>query len=337
MPRRVTMADVAREAGVSVMTVSRVVNGKDGISAATRQRIQTIIDRLGYRPSEIARGLVTQRTATLGLVVPDNANPFFSEVARGVEHLAYDAGYNVILCNTDEDVAREVSVLRLLEEKRVDGVVLCSPRLQDAELRDALTYHPAVMLINRPLPDSHFDHLMIDDELGGRLATAHLLSRGHTRIGFLAGPEASSSGRRRQAGYRAALQEAGITPDAAWVRHCAPTVEGGKEAAHHLLNAQPALTALFCYNDLTAIGTLIACREAGRRVPEDLAVVGYDDIPMAALITPPLTTCHVPRYEIGRQATRLLLDRVATRTDSAIYNGADVVITPELVIRASAP
>jgi LacI family transcriptional regulator len=149
--QRITMQDVALEAGVSLMTVSRVVNNKDGISDATRQRIQAIIDRLGYRPSDIARSLATDRTSTIGLVVIDNSNPFFSEIARGVEHEAYALGYNVFLCNTEEDTEREQAVLRSLEEKRVDGLILCSPRLDEASLRAALKSHSAVVLINRRL------------------------------------------------------------------------------------------------------------------------------------------------------------------------------------------
>ena len=151
MPNRITMADVAREAGVSLMTVSRVINNKSQVSAATRQRVLSIVEQLGYRPSGIARGLATRRTGTLGLVVPDVANPFFADVARGVEHQAYAEGYNVFLCNTAEDPEREVAVLQLLEEKRVDGVMLCSSRLEDEDLRALLGRHPAVVLVNRQL------------------------------------------------------------------------------------------------------------------------------------------------------------------------------------------
>jgi LacI family transcriptional regulator len=331
--QRVTMADVAREAGVSLMTVSRAINGKDGLSQATRDRIQAIIDRLGYRPSVIARSLVTDRTGTIGLVVIDNSNPFFSEVARGVEHEAYAQGYNVFLCNTEEDIEREQAVLRSLEEKRVDGVILCSPRSDEKVLQAALEQHAAAVLINRRLADMRLGTVLVNDEQGGRVCTEHLLSRGHRAIGFLSGPSRSYSGQARARGYRATLEAAGITPCPDWTRPCLPVVESGCEATLALLTDQPQLTALFCYNDLSAVGALQACASLGRRVPDDLAIVGFDDIPLARLVTPPLTTCHVPLHDLGKQAMQLLLDHI----NGCGANCDDIVIEPKLCIRASAP
>jgi LacI family transcriptional regulator len=333
MPNRVTMADVAREAGVSSMTVSRVINNKGEVSPITRQRVLEIIERLGYRPSGIARGLATQRTGTLGLVVPDVANPFFSDVARGVEHVAYAEGYNTFLCNTEEDPHRELAVLKSLEEKRVDGLVLCSSRLDDGELRAVVAWHPTVVLVNRRLGGDCVRSVLVDDETGGRLATQHLLQAGHRAVGFLAGPTVSHSGRQRAEGYRAALAAAGLPYNPAWVRHCPPVVEGGQEAARELLIAHSELTALVCYNDLVAVGVLQACASLGRQVPGDVAIVGYDDIPLSALVTPPLTTCRVPRYELGVQAVRLLLDQIDGCPDEC----DEIVLRPELTVRASAP
>jgi len=333
MARRVTMSDVAREAGVSLMTVSRVVNDKQDVSAATRQRILRVIEQLGYRPSGIARGLATQRTRTLGLVVPDIANPFFSDLARGAEHEAYAKGYNVFLCNTEEDTKREHSVLQSLEDKRVDGVVLCSSRLGHDELRAALDYHSAVVLVNLPLHEDHVGSVLVDDVTGGYIATRHLLQAGHRTVGFLAGPPASQSGRQRAKGYRAALTAAELPYNAEWVRHCFPMVQGAQETACALLKDHSELTALFCYNDLVAVGVLQACTALGCRVPDDLAVVGFDDIALAALVTPPLTTCRVPRYELGVQAMRLLLDHI----DGCPGECKEVILQPELIIRASAP
>ena len=327
------MADVAREAGVSLMTVSRVVNNKGEVSPVTRQRVLEIIERLGYRPSGIARGLATKRTGTLGLVVPDVANPFFAEVALGAEHVAYAEGYNVFLCNTEEDTRRELRVLASLEEKRVDGVVVCSSRLDDDELRAAVSRHPAVVLVNRRLDVDGLGVVLSDDELGGQLATQHLLQAGHRTVAFLAGPATSHSGRQRAAGYRAALAVAGVPYNPGWVRHCMPVVAGGQEAARTLLAAHPNVTALFCYNDLVAVGALQACTTLGRRVPGDLAVVGFDDIPLAALVTPALTTCHVPRYDLGAQAMGLLLAQV----QGGAKQSAAIVLQPELIVRESAP
>lgn len=332
---RVTMADVAREVGVSIMTVSRVINGKGDVSPATRERVLDAIERLGYRPSGIARGLATQRTGTLGLVVPDIANPFFAEVARGVEQVAYAEGYNVFLCNTNEDPQRELDVLGSLEEKRVDGIILCSSRLSTKALRMVLDAHPAVTLVNRRIDSSMniVSTVCVDDIRGGTLATEHLLARGHQAIGFLAGPSGSQSGHRRIDGYLQAYRRAGLHHTREWIRPCAPVAEAGARAAAQLLKACPELTALLCYNDLVAVGALQAAVALGKRVPEDLAIMGFDDIPLAALVNPPLTTCHVPRYELGAQAVALLLAQIRGETQAS----QEVILEPELIIRASAP
>lgn len=334
MTSRVTMADVAREAGVSLMTVSRVVNNKGEISQATRQRVLQIIEQLGYRPSAIARGLATQRTGTLGLVVPDIANPFFSDLARGAEDKSYAAGYNIFLCNTKEEPQREVSTLESLAEKRVDGLLVCSSRLADDPLRAALSHHPVVVLVNRQLPGYDLaGTVCVDDVTGGRLATEHLLQSGHRAVGFLAGPPTSHSGHLRAEGYRAALDAAGLSHHEHRVRHCSSDVSGGREIARELLAERPELTALFCYNDLVAVGALQACMDLNRRVPDDVAIVGFDDIFLAALVTPPLTTCQTPRYDLGIQAMEVLLDRIG-----GCLNGCeDIVFQPELIVRASAP
>jgi LacI family transcriptional regulator len=326
------MVEVAQEAGVSLMTVSRVINHKQDVNPGTRQRVLEVIQRLGYRPSGIARSLATRRTATLGLVVPDIANPFFSSVARGVEHMAYAEGYNVLLCNAEEDPEREWEVLLSLEAKQVDGVVLCSSRLDNARLKTILGRQPAVVLVNRRL-EGGVDHVILDDEAGGSLATRHLLSRGHRGIGFLAGPDASYSARQREAGYRGALASAGIELRPEWIQPCAPTVEGGQAGAAQILQTRPELTALFCYNDLVAVGALQAATGLGRRVPQDLAVVGFDDILLAGLVTPALTTCRAPLYELGGQAARALLARIR----GCSGNCQEVVLQTELIVRQSAP
>jgi LacI family transcriptional regulator len=333
MPGRVTMAHVAREAGVSLMTVSRVINDKEGVSHATRERVQAVIAQLGYHPSDIARGLVTKHTGTLGLVMPDVANPFFSEVARGAEHVAYDKGYNVFLCNTEEDTRRELDVLQSLEEKRVDGVVVCSSRLDDDKLEEAVASYPAAVLVNRRLASGNVGIVMIDDVVGGQMATQHLLQTGHRTIGFLGGPPASQSGHWRAEGYRAALAAAGVPHNPDWMRHCLPMVEGGRETARELLTDHPELTALFCHNDLVAIGALQACVDLRRAVPGDVAIVGFDDTLLAALVSPPLTTCRVPRYELGSAAMRLLLEKIGGSAEER----KEIVLQPEIVVRDSAP
>jgi LacI family transcriptional regulator len=247
--------------------------------------------------------------------------------------VAYARDYNVFLCNTEEDPVRELRVLASLEEKRVDGVLLCSSRLQEETLRTVVSRHAAVVLVNRSLDGMSVARVFIDDVAGGRMAADHLLRAGHRRVGFLAGPLASYSGRRRAQGYRAALQAAGRVPPSSWLRSCPPTVEGGRRAARELLEACPELTALQCYNDLVAVGALQACADLDRRVPGDVAIVGFDDIPLAALVTPALTTCRVPRHELGERAMGLLLEQIG----GCPAGCQEVVLRPELIVRDSAP
>ena len=336
MAQKVTVADIARKAGVSIMTVSRVINHKGDVSPATRRRVQQIVNRMRYRPSGIARSLVTRHSGTIGLVIPDVSNPFFADVALGAEHVAGAEGYNIYLCNTEEDPQRELTVVSSLEEKRVDGLVLFS-RLDTRQLAEVVERHAAVVLINRQMPKKSMTPALgavrLDDVLGGRLAVRHLLERGHRAIGCLAGPPTSHSGRDRARGYRETMAEAGAKADPAWECTCAPTVEGGQAATRTLLTAHPELTALFCFNDLVAVGALHACAELKRNVPRQLAVVGYDDIPLAALVTPPLTTCRAPRYELGAEAVRMLLNRIRGTAKTR----PEIVLQPQLVIRASAP
>lgn len=330
------MADVAREAGVSLMTVSRVINDKEDVSADTRERVLKIIAQLDYRPSAIARSLATQETRTIGLVIPDVTNPFFADITRGVEHLAYAQGYHVFLCNSEEDPRRELAVIHSLEEKRVDGLILCSSRIEDKTLIDLLARLPVVVLINRTLDldgEDTFRSVILDDAHGGRLATEHLIRSGHRRIGFLAGPPSSFSGQGRTQGYHAAMNAAGLTPNPDWIIHCQPTVEGGFDAGQSLLVRCPELTAVFCFNDLVAVGALHACAELNRAVPDNIAIVGHDDIPLAGLVSPSLTTCRVPRHQLGSLAVEALIERLKDCPTGC----QPIILESELVLRESAP
>jgi LacI family transcriptional regulator len=250
-----------------------------------------------------------------------------------MEHSAYANGYNVFLCNTDEDPERELVVLGSLEEKRVDGLVLCSSRLEDAKLTEVLARFPAVVLVNRTLPEQVGWTVMVDDERGAMVTAEHLLKSGHRNIGFLAGPQASVSSVKRLQGYQKALQDNGLDVVSDWVRYCHPSAESAQGTAQELLTDHPELTALFCYNDLVAVGVLKAAASMEKNVPEELAVVGFDDIFLADLISPALTTCRVPRYEMGQAAMELLLAQIENCQDDC----RDIIIEPELIVRQSAP
>jgi LacI family transcriptional regulator len=326
-----TIEDVARAAGVSRQTVSRAINGKGEIHPVTRQRILGVADRLGYQPSGIARSLATRTSSTIGLVVPDIANPFFPEIARGVEDAAYSAGYHVFLSNSAEDPGREWEIIRSLEGQRIAGLILCSSRLTDAQLVElAGRYYPLVLL-NRQVVGAEVSSLLIDDYRGAILAMRFLLERGHRAIGLLSGPERSWSGNRRLEGYCQALSDSGLPSQDRWIMAGFPQVEGGRWATRPLLEGAPEITAILADNDLMALGALQACRETGRRTPDDCAIIGFDDIPLAALVAPPLTTVSVDKGEAGQRAMALLTRLLA---DGAAGATIDVLET-HLVVRGS--
>ncbi len=335
MKKRPTIADVARAAGVSMMTVSRVMNDKPGVGEEMRQQIRELANTMGYRPSQIARGLVTRQTSSIGLIVPDIANPFFAQIARGAEDAAFEHDYNLFLINTAENLDREMAALASLLQKEIDGVILCSSRLPPDELETHIQDFPAVVLFNRELgaPMPHVATLNVNDRLGGQRAVQHFVAHDRRRIAIIAGPVTSISGQRRLDGYRAGLQEAGIIFDPGRLEHCEPTTEGGRAAATAILTRRPRVDAIFAFNDLVAVGALQACEDAGKKVPDDVAVIGADDIPIATMLRPRLTTLHIDLPAIGAQAMTLVLGMIQDQTNG---DGAAYEIEPELVIRESA-
>lgn len=329
---RITIEDVARAAGVSTMTVSRVLNNKGEIREATRQRILRVIDELGYRPSRVARSLATNRTYTLGVVVPDIVNPFFAQLVSGAQTVAWQHEYHVLLCHTGEDYEREEDVLNLLEDTQVDGVLVCSARLPDEQLIPLLAKQDAVVLLNRHLTSEHAGIIRVNDAAGAVTAVQHLLQTGYERVGLIAGPSNSTSARERRRGF-ALANEAGSHPENTPLQvNCSPNTQSGYQATLALLQAHPEINGLFCYNDLVAVGALQACKALGRRVPQDIALVGCDDIPLAALISPSLTTLAVDKEQLGAEAIQLLIDRI-----HGDLPAADTLIEQTLVIRESAP
>ena len=333
MNKRITMQDVSQEAGVSLMTVSRVINGKDDVSIDTRNRVMQVIEKLNYRPSSIARGLATQRTGTLGVVVPDISNPFFASLVRSSEDEAYAKNYSVFLGNTNEEQEREIAVLQLLEDNQVDGLILCSSRLDDEVLSVSLEHFASVVLVFREKIGANVGAVTLDDVMGGQLAIEHLIRSGHRNIGLISGPVRSLSTKGRFEGYQKALKAADIPVNHNWIRNCHPTIEVGQETALELLKNNPEITALFCHNDLIAVGALQACLQLGLSVPDNVAIIGYDDINLAALVTPSLTTIHIPIVEIGARAIQMLLEQMS----DASVEPTQTYFQPQLIVRESAP
>lgn len=328
----VTMRDVALQAGVSIKTVSRVVNRQAEISDATRQRVLTVIDTLGYRPNALARALVTQRTQIIGFVAANFDNPYFTEIAHGVTAAGREHGYHTFLATSEEDPGEELRILESLAAYGVDGLIVYPTPLSEGQLLAFAERFTPLIAMHHPIAHPHVGHVRVDFLTGARLAVDHLLDRGHTAIGMLASTVSPPARRWREQGYAESLAARGRAVEPGWVEHDVPTIDGGEKAARRLLTAHPELTAVFAYNDLAAIGALRACRALGRRVPDDCAVVGFDDTTLATIVTPELTTVRVDKRELGWQAFMRLFDMM-NRPD-AVY--PPLILPPELIVRASA-
>lgn len=315
---KVSMRDVAAQAGVSVSTVSRVLNKGAYVDLATRERVQAAIDALGYRPNLLARSFRRNETRTIGLLAPDNTNPYFAELARAIEEAGFAAGYSVILCNSDLSPSKQVAYIDVLIAKQVDGLILASPGLIPAE--DGPTLVDRVLedgrpcvLVDRDLPDAPIDQVLVDQRQGGHDAGAYLLGLGHRKLACLLGPDDRTASAGRIAGFRQALAKAGIELAPAAIARGNGRFDGGVAAMDELLANGAEFTAVFAFNDLMAIGAINALHRRGRRVPDDVSVVGFDDILMASAVFPPLTTVAQPIREMGQQSVLLLLERIANR------------------------
>ena len=326
---KATMADVAKVAGVSKQTVSKVINRQGRISRATIERVEAVIEELGYRPNVLARSLATSVSHTMGLVVPTLDNPYFSEIAQGAEQAAWDAKYNLFLCNVFLSAEREEAVLRSLEDKAVDGIIIESPQLAQKRLLALLKRHKAAVVIGREVPPSIAGQIMIDDAAGITLALDHLLSQGRQVIAMLTAPPQFASGRVRKAAFIQRLEAEGLLQDDLVVESDTSS-EASFRSTVHLLRRRPDIDALVCFNDIMAGGALKALLYEGARVPADIALVGHDDIPMATLLSPTLTTLRVSKSDIGVNAVRMLLDRLEGRNQNT-----RIVMQPELVVRES--
>lgn len=334
--RTISIADIARAAGVSHSTVSRALRDSPLISAEVRERIRLIADDMGYMPNGIAQSLQTQRSQTIGLVVTSIGDPFFDDIMRGVEEMARPAGYSVFLSASHNDPDEEIRAIETLHRRRVDGVIVAASRIgQEHAPRIARMRVPTVLINGQSeSPDEQMHTARIDDEAGARMAVEHLLALGHRAIGYLGAGNRPLSNRRRLAAYGAALRDAGIAPDPAW-QVVAPSedtihdddVAAGQALVHAL--TQAAVTAIFCYNDMLAVGALLGCRTLGIAVPADLSIVGFDDIALAEYVTPPLTTIRQPRRDLGRSAMTMLLDLLDDRP------AQHTLFTPTLVVRHS--
>ena len=326
-----TIREVAESAGVSYATVSHVINNTRWVSQETRERVLAAMAALNYRPNALARSLRQGKTNTLGLVLPDSANPFFAEISRSIEDEAFKKGYSVFLCNTELDTQRELFYVDVLSKKQVDGIIFVAAGDQADSLDFLIRRNMPVVMIDRNLPNVEVDAVLSDNQLGGYLATRHLLELGHKRIACIAGPSSITPSAERIIGYRRALEEAGLSYNESLILRGDYHAQSGLDITHSILKMNPRPTAIFALNDLMALGALRAAAEAGCSVPEDLAVVGYDDLELAHFTNPPLTTIAQPKKEIGAQAVNLLVDRMSHKSRPP----SRLVLAPELIVRRS--
>src|SRR6202171_5267350 len=334
----ITLKELAARAQVHPSTISRVANRdpKLRIAPPTRLRIEALLRETEYQPNGVARGLKLRQTLVLAVVLPaltpDITNPFFAALFRGVEDAASPRGYNVLLCNTDGSPARQRSHLQSLHARRVDGVIMASSFLKDPTVSWLRHQGIPFVLVNRFSDEGDDPFVGSDDLLGGRLATEHLIELGHRRIGHPAGKPTVGNGGMRRRGYLAALAERGLTADPRLVAESGYTEDGGALAAERLLALPDRPTAIFAVTDMTAVGAYRgAPRRMRLRIPEELAIVGYNDIPLATRMVPALTTVHVPIHDFGAAAARLLLEQIDTGEPSR----RRVIFNPELIIRGS--
>lgn len=325
----VTIKDIAKIAGVSPSTVSRALNDSPLISEETRVRIRMIAEKLGYERNELARGLVKGASGALGLIVPDITNPFFAEIARGVSDVAHAQGYGVLLCTTEGDLAREAEYFRFLRRKRVDGLILSAVTADDPNLSELLRNSLPFVLVSRLVRGLDAPFVLGDDKMGARLAVEHLIGLGHRRIAFIGGPANVQSSQDRMEGYQAVLREQGLKPRAGWAVFADFTQSAGYEVARKLLRSRLRPTAIFAANDMIALGVMEAAEDLGLSIPEDLSLVGYDDISYAALPRIQLTTVAQPTYEMGRIAAEYLLAKCAGETEKKLQ----CVLPPRLIVR----
>lgn len=331
---RATIKDVAKLAGVSKATVSKVLNNTAKISEQVRKQVQEAAEKLVYRPSQIARSLKNKTTKSIGLVLPSVTDPFFTEVIRGVHSVATEKGYMVILCDSEEDIRTEFSYIQILEDIWVDGIVFSGIRGgKDEDEKIRILYDKGVptVLVDRETEDYFTNAVIIDDKEAAFKATRYCLEMGHRKIGFIAAPLDVKIFSKRLEGYKEALQTFGLDVDENLIQQGDLSPRSGRMAAKRLLNCKKRPTTIFASTDMMAVGALKEIQESGLNVPKDISLIGFDDIPLVSLVTPSLTTVHAPSHEMGVEATRLLIRQIEGESVSR----TKLILETKLMIRES--
>ncbi|MDH2324892.1 ribose operon transcriptional repressor RbsR [Providencia rettgeri] len=326
------MKDVARLAGVSTSTVSHVINQNRYVSESITLRVKNAIEELNYAPSALARSLKMNRTNTIGMLLTTSNNPFYAEVVRGVERSCYECGYSLILCNTEGDLQRMNHSLETLLQKRVDGLLIMCTEVQGPS-KDVFTRYPSVptVMMDWSPFDSVGDVIQDNSFLGGEIATRYLIDSGFTRIACIAGPQDKSPARARYQGFIQAMEQAKIEVNEDYIIFSDFEFAGGFESMNKLLELSTPPQAIFAGNDAMAVGAYQAIFQKGIKVPDDISIIGYDDIDLSPYMIPPLTTIHQPKDKLGKQA----VDQLIYRMDNPEADASVLVLTPELIERQS--
>lgn len=326
-----TIKEVGIEAGVSIATVSRVLNGQSGVSEELIALVQAAVTKLNYRPNGIARALKISRSRCIGLIIPDIENPFFPALVRGVEDAAQKQGYAVILCNTDGKAEDEKSYLKFLLSKQVDGILFVGNLSYEKNKSWLSTLPVPLVLLDRPMLGAPFATVLVDNELGALLAVDHLIKNGKRHIGIISGKHQSLTSEQRIAGALQSLKNHGYSFNEQLLGTGDFTFDGGYQATEILISTGQPFDAVFVANDMMAIGVVECLRKYGKEVPDQVAIVGFDDIPMAKWYKPSLTTVKQPVYEMGQVAVRIMVEQIK----SGITKENNKILTPELIVRQS--
>jgi DNA-binding LacI/PurR family transcriptional regulator len=328
---KATIYDIAKEAGVSIATVSHVINGKGRISTGTRSAVFAVMERLNFQPSVIASALTGKKTFTLGLLVPDVSNPFFAEIARVIEDQSHQLGYSVVMCNTDNKDEKIERYISLLLQKSVDGIIIATGIENKEILEQLLDKGLPIVLIAREMPLVAVQTVVVDDYVGGCLAAKHLLSLGHKEIAILAESQMVSSSRERMRGFRQTMEDAGLEFNESWLKICDYKVEDGKENTLELLQQDRRPSAIFACNDLLAVGALQAAKALQISVPSELSIISFDNTILASVTNPTLTTIAQPMEEMGKFAVDVIVEDI----QGDIRAKQRISFRPELLIRES--
>ncbi|WP_112429021.1 LacI family DNA-binding transcriptional regulator [Thermogemmatispora tikiterensis] len=340
---RVTIKDVAREAGVSKATVSKYLNNAPYVSEHTRQLIEAAIRKLDFQPNSTARGLRNHRSHCIGVIVASILNPFYPQLIQGIEDVATARGYALLLASSDGDARQEHQIVQAMRQRQVEGIIFASVRLTDREVLKLKRMHTHVILASRHLPDAPVDYVIVDSYKGAYLAVEHLLMHGHRRIAHIGGPENIAQFADRMRGYSKALEDAGLDVDPTLVIRGGLRLEDGELAFRQLMALANPPTAIFAATDNLAFGVLRAARASGCLIPEQLALVGFDNVPFSDIAAPPLTTVDGNALGIGRHAASLLIDRIESAQGSstaesdhtAAPDPMHLLFEPQLLIRQS--